>query len=130
MFLRTRDFHYEPGEQIVFVRCLQPIALETEAAIDAFFDESLEYWREHVNARVYYVVDITNLTISMLKIDAYTRNIKRILADSAVTIVRHGGDSLQRTAGRLASMKLHVPSNIYATREEAIAVVRGRRQER
>jgi hypothetical protein len=128
MFLRTRDFHYDEVEQIVFVRCPQPVTLEADAEIDAFFDESLEYWREHVNARVYYVVEITNLTINMRKIDTYTRNIKRMLATSAITIVRYGGGSLQRAAGRLASMKLHVPSNIYATRQEAVEVVRGLRQ--
>jgi hypothetical protein len=130
MLLRTREFHFDPAEQIVFVQCPKPIVLETDAEIDTFFDESLEYWRTYVKVRVYYVVDIANLTINMRRIDAYTRNIKRMLSASAITIVRYGGGPLQRAAGRLASMKLHVPSNIYSTREEAISVVQELRQGR
>ena len=123
----TREFRYDAKEQIVFVRCPKPVRLETAAEIDAFFDESMEFWSSKVKTRVYYVVDITNLSINMREVDAYARNIGRMLERCAITIVRHGGDPLQRTAGRIASMRLHVPSRIYATREEAVAVVRGLR---
>jgi hypothetical protein len=128
IFLRTREFRHDQTAGIVFVRCPNRVHLDTGDDIEAFFDESVEFWYRCVKRRVYYVVDITNLTINMRHVDTYTRNIKRILAMSAVTIVRHGGGSLQRTAGRLASMKLHVPSHIYATREEAVDIVRGLQQ--
>ena len=38
--------------------------------------------------------------------------------------MRYGGDSLQRTAARLYNMKLHAPSRLYESRDEAIAVVK------
>ena len=43
----------------------------------------------------------------------------------AITIVRYGTDPLRRAATRLMALKLHLPSNIYDTREEALAVIRG-----
>lgn len=121
------DFRYSPSEEIVFVRCTTPIRLETAEAIDAFFEESIAFWKREVKKRVYYVVDITNLSMNMQFVDVYARNIKRMLETCALTIVRYGGDPLQRTAGRIASMRLHVPSRIYETHEQALAVVHGLR---
>ena len=124
---RVHEFEYDKDEEIVFARCSEPIRLDTPKDIDAFFDESLAFWQREVKKRVYYVVDITNLSINMQFVDVYARNIMRMLTICAVTIVRHGGDPLQRTAGRIAAMRLHVPSRIYETREDAIAVVHGLR---
>jgi len=52
---------------------------------------------------------------------------KYFLENIAITVVRYGGTSLQRTSSRLASMKLHVPSRIYGSREDAIDIIRGLR---
>ena len=46
------------------------------------------------------------------------------LEDCAITVVRYGGDALQRTGARLYNMKLHAPSRLYESRDEALAVVR------
>jgi len=127
MIGNAHEFHYDAAEQIVFVRCSTPVRLDSPRAIDTFFDESIAFWTKQVKTRAYYVVDISNLSIDMHFVDAYARNISRMLAKCAHTIVRHGGDPLQRTAGRIAAMKIHVPSRIYETRDEAVAVVRGLR---
>jgi hypothetical protein len=37
----------------------------------------------------------------------------------------YGGDVAQRTAARRVAISLHVPSNLYATRGEALAIVPG-----
>ncbi len=122
-----REYQYDAAEQIFFVSFSAPVALETAADVDAHFEVSNVFWKKHVKKRVYFVVDISNLAINARLVEAYSRNLKHVLATMAITIVRYGGSPLQRATTRLAAMKIHVPSQIYASREDAIEVVRGLR---
>jgi hypothetical protein len=115
---------YDPGENIVFVR-FPLVHLETAVQIREHFDRVVAFWRATCRGRkVYYVVDYDGFTVNLRENDAYAQSMKRVAEQCAITIVRYGGDSLQRTAVRLYNMKLHSPSRIYGSREEALSVVR------
>lgn len=120
-------FHeYDPDENIVFVR-FPTVALETQDDIRRHFDQSVAFWHEHCGGRkVFYVVNYDGLTINLRENDYYAEQLKRVLAN-AITIVRYGGDPLQRTAVRLVNMKLHAPTRLCESREEALAFVRALR---
>ena len=114
---------YDPNENIVYVTFPQ-VHLETQAEIRAHFDRVLAFWKEKCRGnKVYYVVGYDNFTVNLRENDFYAQQMRRV-SECAITIVRYGGDALQRTAARLYNMKLHAPSRLYESREEAVAVVK------
>jgi hypothetical protein len=120
-------FHeYDPDENIVYVR-FPTVTLETQDDIRRHFDAAVEFWSEHCGGRkVFYVVNYDGLTINLRENDFYAEQLKRVLP-LAITIVRYGGDPLQRTAVRLVNMKLHAPTRLCESLEEALAFVRALR---
>jgi hypothetical protein len=123
---KPTTFHtYDPAQNIVFVT-FPRVHLETAIQIREHFDRVIAFWKANCqNRKVYYVVDYDGFTVNLRENGSYAQNMKRVADTCAITIVRYGGDSLQRTAVRLYNMKLHSPSRIYGSREEALAVVRG-----
>jgi hypothetical protein len=120
---------YDPVENILFTSHPTPVVLKTQADIVAYFDFGVRYCRRHCGGRkVYVLVDYENMTVELDEIDFYASQVRRIISEIAVTIVRYNGNMLQRMAGRMTAIKLHTPSNTYPTREAAIAVVRGLQQ--
>jgi len=120
----TAQQTYDPVENILYVE--HPgVTLETRDDIEGHFDRIVEYWQKTCNGRkAYYVVDYDGITVNVKETDFYALQIKRVATECAVTVVRYGGDSLQRAASRLANMKIHLPSQLYASRAEALTVVR------
>jgi hypothetical protein len=115
---------YDPGENIVFV-AFPRVHLETATEIREHFDRVIAFWKANCrNRKVYYVVNYDGFTVNLRENDAYAQNMKRVAEQCAITIVRYGGDALQRTAVRLYNMKLHAPSRIYGSRAEALTVVK------
>jgi hypothetical protein len=122
-------FSYDEVEQTIFATHPKPIELSTRAEIAAYFDDALRFWRRSCGGRrVYVVVDYSNLTTNLDEVAFYSEQIGRIIAQCAITIVRHNGGLVQRTAGRMTAIQLHTPSNMYPDRESALAVVRGLRR--
>jgi len=122
---------YSVVENIVFVSFPSGLHVATREEIRTMFDQVVAFWRTKCGGRrVYYVVDYTNHTSNLTENDFYAQQVKRVLDECAITIVRFGGDPLTRTGSRLRGMKLHVPTNLYATRAEAISVVRAIRDGR
>jgi len=119
------SFHlYDPVENVVYVTFPQ-VHLETRAEISVHFDYAYKYWRDHCGGRkAYYVVGYDGFSVNLRENEFYAEQMRRILEDCAITVVRYGGDALQRTGARLYNMKLHAPSRLYESRDEAIAVVR------
>jgi hypothetical protein len=114
---------YEPSENIIYVT-FPKVHLETQTEIKAHFDRVVAYWRDNCRGKkVYYVVGYDGFTVNLRENDFYAAQMKRVL-ECAITVVRYGGDSLQRTAARLYNMKLHAPSRLYESKEEAVSVVR------
>jgi len=100
------------------------VRLDTPEQIVAHFDRCVSFWKRHCAGRkVYCVVDYDGIDVNVKYTKVYATQLQRIL-DISVTVVRYGGSSLQRTAVRLANLKLHTPSQLYASREEALHVVR------
>lgn len=100
------------------------VHLETQTEIREHFDRVVTFWKTHCGGKkVYYVVDYDGFSVNLRENEYYAQQMRRVLP-CAVTIVRYGGDALQRTAARLYNMKLHAPSRLYASREEAVRVVR------
>jgi hypothetical protein len=116
---------YDAAESIIYMSFPEPIELRTREQITAHFDRVLAFWRTHTGGKkVYFVVDFDNVTIDVTELEHYAAQSKRAHDLCAIASVRYGGNSLQRTATRLAGMKIQRPSNIFDTREEAIAAVR------
>jgi hypothetical protein len=119
-------FDYDPDLETVFVT-MAGVPVETREQIRDHFERVHRYWRTTCRGRsVYFVIDYDGFTMNLAELDYYAQQVKRISElCTAVTVVRYGGDPLSRTGNRLISMKLHTPSNLYGTREQAIAVVQG-----
>jgi hypothetical protein len=117
---------YDEAENILFAVHPKPINLATRADIVAYFDEGISFWRDHCKGkRAFIVVDYANLNSNLAEIDFYAAQVKRVIEECAITVVRYNGSMLQRMASRMAAIQLHTASNTYASREEALAVVRG-----
>jgi hypothetical protein len=119
---------FDAAENSVFVTHPAPTRLGTEAEIRSYFDRVVSFWRATCRGRAYFVVDYANLSSDISLNAFYAQQIRRVVDECAVTIVRHGGDPLQRTAARLVSIKLHVPSRVYSSLDEALGVVRALRR--
>ena len=119
----TSHQQYEADENIVYVT-FPKVHLETQTEIKAHFDRVVNYWRDNCRGKkVYYVVGFDGFTVNLRENDFYAAQMRRVLDQCAITVVRYGGDSLQRTAVRLYNMKLHAPSRLYESKEEAVSVV-------
>ncbi|WP_394841784.1 hypothetical protein LZC95_32495 [Pendulispora brunnea] len=122
------DLSYDPEDNILFVSHTKPVHLASEQQIQAYFDEVVAFWRAKCKSkRVYFVIEYDGLTVDVNLKETYAKQVARGVRDCAITIVRYGGEPLQRTVARLVGIQLHVPSNVYRSRHEAIAVVRGLR---
>jgi hypothetical protein len=118
---------FEPREETTFVE-MSGIVLQTRPDILEFFDYIDAWWRKTCNGmRVYYVVDYTGFTLNLRENDCFAERMKQTVDLSAITVIRYGGDDLQRSAARLRGLKVHTASNLYQTREEAIGVLQSLR---
>ena len=120
------EWVYDPARQIMFVSHPQPVVLKTRADIQAYFDHGIRRFRESCpDGKAYVVVDYDNLTTNMDELEFYASQVKRVMDECAITVVRYKGSLLQRMASRMVAIKLHMPSNTYSSLEEALEVVRG-----
>src|SRR5436853_48071 len=109
---------YHPGDLIIFVSYPKQLHIQTAQQITDMFDSVVEFWRDNCGGRkVYFVVDYTNLSVNLAENDFYAQELRRTSEVCAITIVRYGGDPITRTGARLRGIKLHTPSNLYASRE-------------
>ena len=113
---------YDAAANTIYVT-FPVVHLETQTEIREHFDRVIAFWRAHCRGKkVYYVVGYDGFSVNLRENEYYAKQMRRVM-DCAVTIVRYGGDALQRTATRLYNMKLHAPSRLYESREEAVRVV-------
>jgi len=119
---------YRPDDDLLFVNNLAHTRFDNAKAIDRAFAEIEQYWENHCKRRVYCIVDYTNLVIEPNLLSYWSEKRTAAVRKYTYTTVRYGADLGTRVALRAMAIKTHVPSNLYATKEEAIAVVRGIRQ--
>lgn len=124
------DLSYDRHENIVYMSFPEPVELRTPEEITSHFQRVIEFWRvSTVGLKSYFVVDFDNVSINPAEVDFYAQESRRAHDICAIASFRYGGTHLQRTVTRLAGMKMQRPSNIYQTREQAIAAVRALRGE-
>jgi hypothetical protein len=115
---------YDPTENIVYVSHPEPPPMETTSDVCAYFEEVRRYWRTQVRRKAYYLIDWRGFALNIRESEAYGACVKRVGQECAITIVRFGENPLQRAVTRAVSVKQHVPSHIYDTKAEALAVIR------
>jgi hypothetical protein len=114
---------YDAAANVIYVT-FPVVHLESRQEIREHFDRVVAYWRDNCGGRkVYYVVGYDGFSVNLRENEYYAQQMRRVM-ECAITIVRYGGDALQRTAARLYNMKLHAPSRLYESREAAIDVVK------
>ena len=116
---------YDRSQNIVFMSFPDAEELTTHEQIADHFERVCDFWRANAGGKKsYFVVDLENITIDAAMLELYVQETRRAHDLCALVSVRYGGNPLQRTVTRLAGMKIHRPSNIYETKEEALEVVR------
>jgi len=125
MSSREVQLAYDPNDNIIWMSFPTEVELNTRQQIAEHFARVIKFWRTRAGGKkTYFVVNFDNVTINAGELEFYAEQTKRAHELCAITSVRYGGNPLQRTVTRLAGMKIHMPSNIYETRDEAVAVVR------
>ena len=120
---------YDATENVVFISFPEPTTLRTNEEIAGYFAQVVSFWRKRcLGKKAYFVVDFDNIVIDMTCMDFYAKQSKAAHEECAIASVRYGGDPLQRTAARLAGMKMHRASNICESRAEALAMVRAMKE--
>jgi hypothetical protein len=123
----TPAFRYEPIEEILFVG-VPPVHLGTKEQIDQFFVAIGRYWRAHCHGRkIYAVIDYTHFTMDVGLTEHFAAGVKKAVETYTFTTVRFTTDVSARATVRAVGIKIHKPSNLYATRDDAIAAVRALR---
>ena len=116
---------YDPAENVVYVTFPRRVHLETKEDIRRHFADAYAFWRDCCGGRkAYYVVGYDGFSVNLQENECYGQHMRPIVEQCAITVVRYGGDALQRTGVRLYNMRLHAPSRLYESREEALEVVR------
>ncbi len=119
---------FDPAENIVFVWHPVPVHLGTREEIASYFQANRQFWRERCGGKkAYFVIDFDGQSTDVAHQEFYADCIRAAVDECAITVVRYGGGMLQRLAARMAATRLHMPSNVYRSREEAIAVVQALR---
>jgi hypothetical protein len=123
--LRPTSHHwYDPVENIVYVTFPGRVHLETREEILAHFTASYAFWRDACGGRkAYYVVGYDGFSVNLRENEYYAEQMRPIVEQCAITLVRYGGDALQRTGVRLYNMRLHAPSRLYESKAQALEVV-------
>jgi hypothetical protein len=119
------QIEHAPSEQMVVVRTTPGFELNTAAEMTAAIDVFVADIRAATRGKpIYLVVDYTNLKYSLALNEHLRAETVRLMRDAnVVTIVRYGADDLMRAAARTRAMRMHMPSHLYPTFEEARQVV-------
>jgi hypothetical protein len=121
---------FDRSEQTMLVG-MAGLRFETRAQIKAAFDAIHQFWTlECSGNKVYCVVDYTDFSLHIALTETYAEFVKTAVDSYGITTIRYTTDLSARATMRAVAIKTHRPSNLYATREDAMAVVRGLRASR
>jgi hypothetical protein len=124
------NFSYDPDEEIMFVGFAN-LSFTSREEIERAFSRVDTFWRANCGGRkVYVVVDYTNVHFDISLTEFYSSYVKKAVEDYSITTLRYTTEVQIRTTLRVVGMNIHKPSNLYATREEAIQMVRALRSKR
>lgn len=104
------------------------LRLDSAAQIKRAFDVIHHFWtRECGGKKIYCVIDYTDFSLDIALTEIYAASVKHAVETYSITTVRYTNNLAARATLRAVAVKTHLPSNVYATRQDAIAVVRGLR---
>jgi hypothetical protein len=116
-------FVYSPADSLWSVNALAGVHFVRLAHVVEVFEACHRYWELHIKQRCYALVDYTDTVVDKGLVAAFAEERRRIVAGLTITTLRFTADIQARTAIRAMSIKIHQPSNLYASREEALAVL-------
>lgn len=115
---------YSAQDNVWFVEFFAGTRFTTPRQVADAFAVCRRYWKAHINKRCYAIVDYTGTTIDKAAAEAFAEERQRIVSEMTITTLRFSTDLESRATIRAMSIKIHQPSNLYASREEALQVVR------
>jgi hypothetical protein len=122
----TTDCSYDA--QLDLMQVTAPTTgIRSKQDVDAFFDAVATFWKKSINRKVYCIVDYTGFSIDKAMTEYWGQRVKDAVDTFTITTVRYSGDALVRTVMKTVAMKVHTPSNMYGSRDDALQVVRGLR---
>jgi hypothetical protein len=115
---------YDAREQIMYVG-ISNMALYTESDVASVFEDIRRFWVSRCHRRkVYAIVDYTNFVLNIDLTEQFAQFVKQATETYAITVVRYTSDLQARTSIRAVAIRIHKPSNLYATKHEALQIVR------
>ncbi len=119
---------YWATDEILFINLFEGAHFDSREKIDAAFAAIDADWKRLCKKKVYCVINYTGVTVDPTVLEYWSHKRTDAVTRYSLTTVRYGADLQMRIAVRAMATRTHVPSNLYATRDEAIAVVRAIRQ--
>jgi hypothetical protein len=123
---RIINFEYDPQKNILFTR--DDYDLNTEQDVDDFIAINLAQL-EKLGRKVYVISRIDGLRVAAPVSEYYGRKARGVFEKHILGLVRYGEDPAARMTVRTASRKAQLESNIFNTREEAVAAVEKMKQQ-
>jgi hypothetical protein len=115
------SFEYDPELNIVFTDDNWDI--KTENDVDDFFKEYKKYF-DSLNKKVYMVSHIDNLLVHASVAEYYGETARSTVGKYLLGFARWGTNDWARMTVRTTSLKAKMATNIYASREEAIEIIK------
>jgi hypothetical protein len=113
-------FEYDPVKNIVFT--VDHCDVKTEADVDEFFEEHRKYF-EQIDKKFYMISNIDDLRVHAAVAAYYGTTAKTAVGHYLLGFARWGSNDVSRMTVRTSSLKADLDSNIFNTREEAIAYI-------
>ncbi len=103
------------------------LKVKSEADADAAFALIREVYMRDIKHRVYALINYTNFSLDRRLTDYWGSKVKAAVTAYSIVAIRYSVDSLTRTIVKTIAVKAHTPSNMYESREQALAVLQGLR---
>ncbi len=113
-------FEYDPVKNIVFTEDHWDV--KTQADVDGFFEEYRKYF-EQIDRKIYLISNIDDLRVHAAVAEYYGATAKTTVGHYLLGFARWGSNDVSRMTVRTSSLKADLESNIFNTREEAIAYI-------
>lgn len=113
-------FEYDAEKNIVFTEDHWDI--KTEADVDTFYEEHRKYF-DQVGKKFYMISNIDDLRVHAAVAVYYGTTAKATVGHYLLGFARWGSNDVSRMTVRTSSLKADLESNIFNTREEAIAYI-------
>jgi hypothetical protein len=116
----TVNIEYDAERNIVFT--VDDWEIKNQGDVDEFFAEHVKRF-EKFGKKIYMISNIDKLAIHPSVLEYYGETARRTIGHYILGFARWGSNDLSRMSIRTSSMKAHLESHIYRTREEAVQYI-------